>query len=816
MKPALVLPSLALAACTMFACTQHAEGQTADGSSATAQKRHHVAVETAGLVGRSDIVLERANRAPREAMPLGNGRLGAAVWSADGLTVQLNRSDTLPGRYSPGQVVVPDLERLAGASDYQGRLDLYSGVFAESGNGMRATVYVAPHQDVVVVDVHGSDPGVEQTALLHLWKPRKPRYEQWGQIGCLSEVWKDDRLPGASAQQFGSLAAITAEGKNVRVEAKDPLTIAVHFFPTQNGHFRILVGAPHYNGTQNVRNVGRASVLLAPKLSAAEQYWHSLWEHTAGIRVSSPDGVGEYMEALRTLYLFTSRAENGGRYPGSQAGVADLFSSIGDAHRWDPAGYWHWNLRMQVAANLEAGLPKLNAPYFRLYRENLPAMERWTADHWTGSAGVCLPETLRFNGNGIIFEQAGAFHKRNVLSSNCDETSAPYFNARTLSTGAEVSLWIWQHYLATNNKEFLAANFPVMLASAVFLMGYEKSGPDGLRHTNPSNAHETQWDTVDPTTDLAARTSLYDVTRRAAIVLGGDAALEAQLAEHLQTIPDYPRTQADHAVSLLTSDADRNESTVIGESYRPAQVNKNYENIGLELVWPYQLIDDQSPLFELARRTYFHRPFKMKEDWSFDPMQAAQLGLGEEVRATLLDLTQRYQSFPNGFSSWGGADGEFYVEQIGIVAATLPMTLVQEHRSIIVVAPAVPPGWTMQGTVAVRGGNRIEVESQNGSVTRLGIEAHQNGSILIRNPWPGERCLQLRNSGRDTSLCADSRGLLEIFVIAGETYSLRPASSPELLYRPFASGPAHHPKRLGPVQLGLFHQEADSIVPPLK
>ena len=55
-------------------------------------------VDVAGVIGRSDIVLGRANMDAGEALPLGNGRLGVAVWAAEGLTAQLNRADTLPER----------------------------------------------------------------------------------------------------------------------------------------------------------------------------------------------------------------------------------------------------------------------------------------------------------------------------------------------------------------------------------------------------------------------------------------------------------------------------------------------------------------------------------------------------------------------------------------------------------------------------------------------------------------------------------------------------------------------------------------------
>ncbi len=105
-----------------------------------------------------------------------------------------------------------------------------------------------------------------------------------------------------------------------------------------------------------------------------------LLAHAGLIKLTSADGSGEYMENLRNLYLYTAAAESGGRFPGSQAGIADLFSAVQDLHRWDPAAFWHWNLRMQVAANLDAGVAELNAPYFRLYRENLSNIEDWTSE----------------------------------------------------------------------------------------------------------------------------------------------------------------------------------------------------------------------------------------------------------------------------------------------------------------------------------------------------------------------------------------------------------------------------------------------------
>ncbi len=152
-------------------------------------------------------------------------------------------------------------------------------------------------------------------------------------------------------------------------------------------------------------------------------------------------------------------SKKGVEYPGSQAGIADMISAAQDEHRWDSSAFWHWNLRMQVAANIGAGLPELNATYFNLYRENLASIEQWTRENMKGLPGVCVPETMRFNGPGIEYESAW---KPAAIGRNCDANFKPYYNARTITTGAEVSLWVWQQYLVTGDRNFLAENYPLM------------------------------------------------------------------------------------------------------------------------------------------------------------------------------------------------------------------------------------------------------------------------------------------------------------------------------------------------------------------
>jgi alpha-L-fucosidase 2 len=480
-----------------------------------------------------------------------------------------------------------------------------------------------------------------------------------------------------------------------------------------------------------------------------------------------------------------------------------MLSSARDAHRWDSSAFWHWNLRMQVAANIGAGLPELNAPYFNLYRENLPAIEDWTTRYMKGRPGTCIPETMRFNGRGIEYESSW---KPISIGRDCDAGFKPYYNARTLSTGAEVSLWVWRQYLATNDRAFLAENYPVMAASARFLLAYQKMGSDGLLHTSPSNAHETQWDVTDPTTDIAAVKALYPATIKAARLLGKDPDLVRRLQKALSEIPSFPRTQAAGRRILLPPSADADGDDVIAESYLPGAKNHNAENIGLEPVWPYNLIGDTSPLFDLAKRTYEHRLFSGVADWSFDPIQAARLRLSGEVKKMLVKITERSQHSINGLANWDKRYGEFYIEQVGVVAVTLQEALVQDYDGLIRIAPAVPPGWDIEGEVYVCGKTKVDVEVRDGVVTTAVIEAGATQDFRVRNPWPGQQVDIVSGRTGAKIVKADADSILSFRGTAGTGYLLERhgASLTRRRFAPVSGTPAVTAKRLGRVQIGLF------------
>ncbi|MFI5797761.1 glycosyl hydrolase family 95 catalytic domain-containing protein [Streptomyces sp. NPDC051677] len=768
----------------------------------TAWQNGRFVVDTPNLVRRSNLVLDRANTAASEFVPLGNGTLGAAAWAANGFTAQLNRGDTFPDRKSPGWVTIPGLSRLTGASDFKSRLDLYDGTLHQSGGGMTLRAYVRADASQLVVDVSGADPGSTQTAQVKLWSSRSPSAQASGSVATLSETWTDSGTTGASGQRFGTLAGIGAGGRNVSASTPDSRTGQVTFRPNADGSFRVVVVSPGWTGgdaistTKNLLggDLTRPSADLAAGHLA---WWHNYWNTVGLIKITSADGSGEYFENMRTLYLYDIAASNRGSLPGSQAGEANLFNPSQDSQPWYPAGYWFWNLRMYMQANLSAGAFSLNSPIFNLYRSNLDNIAAWTRDHFPGRQGLCVPETMRFNGNGYY---APGWAEGNA---SCDSLITPSYNSQTVTTGAEISLWIWQTYLMTDDKSFLTQNYPLMKGAAQFLLSHAKTGSDGLLHTT-SNGHETQWAVNDPTTDVAAMQSLFPVVVSAAQTLGVDSDLVGALRSAIPKIRPLPRTDTATQTQVLDPSSDASGTTMLALSAQPTATKNNTENLGLEAVWPYSLIGDSGNQSELGRRTFTHRSYVTENDWSFDALHAARLGLGDQMRTAMTANVAKYQVFPNGMASWNAQPETPYLEQLGVNAAAIGEGLVQHYDGTLRIAPGWPSSWDVDGSVYIQHKGKAHVQIRGGTLVTVAVEAGANGNITVRNPWPGQNVMVLDGSG-GTVLSGQNGATLTIPARAGTSYLIQRPSAPttSLPFAAVSGSPATAPKSLNGRVIGL-------------
>jgi len=246
----------------------------------TAWQNGSFAQNVSGIVSRSNVVIGKVNTAATQFLPLGNGSLGVAEWAANGFTAQLNRSDTMPNRLSPGQVNIPGLSAMTSAANFVGYLDLYNGVLHESGGGMSLTAWVPAGKDELVVDVTGANPGTRQTASVNLWSGRGPTASASGSIASLAQTWVDNSQTGYSGKTFGAMAAITAGGSNVTASTSGSTQALVSFNPNSDGTYRVIVASPSWvggnaNSTASALIGGDTSASEASLLATQSAWWNN-------------------------------------------------------------------------------------------------------------------------------------------------------------------------------------------------------------------------------------------------------------------------------------------------------------------------------------------------------------------------------------------------------------------------------------------------------------------------------------------------------------------------------------------------------------
>ena len=104
--------------------------------------------------------------------------------------------------------------------------------------------------------------------------------------------------------------------------------------------------------------------------------------------------------------------------------------------------------------------------------------------------------------------------------------------------GAWLCYHLWEHYLFTGDKKFLAQAYPVMKGASEFFVDFLVKDPKtGWLVTSPSFSPEQGDETMGPTMDNQLIRALMSHTIEAAKILGNDASFAAQLASMRDQLP---------------------------------------------------------------------------------------------------------------------------------------------------------------------------------------------------------------------------------------------------------------------------------------
>jgi len=303
--------------------------------------------------------------------------------------------------------------------------------------------------------------------------------------------------------------------------------------------------------------------------------------------------------------------------------------------------------------------------------------------------------------------------------------------------GAWFCRHLWEHYLHTGDKDFLADVYPVMKGAAEFFVDFMIEEPDhGWLVVAPSNSPENAF-MRDP----------GDVTVCAGTTM--DNQMVSELFGNVIT-----------ATELLGVDADfANTLAALMEKMAPMQIGKHAQL--QEWMYDWDNPDDHhrhvSHLYGLFPGNQIS-PWRTPElfaaarnslNYRGDPATGWSMGWKVCLWARLLDGNRAYklitdQLSPAGSTGFWGKGGTypnlfdahppFQIDGNFGCAAGIAEMMLQSHDGTLHVLPSVPDRWAdgkVSGLVA-RGGFVVDIEWKDGKVTMLKVKSQLGGNLRIR------------------------------------------------------------------------------------
>jgi len=292
--------------------------------------------------------------------------------------------------------------------------------------------------------------------------------------------------------------------------------------------------------------------------------------------------------------------------------------------------------------------------------------------------------------------------------------------------GAWLCYHLWEHYLFTGDKNFLARTYPVMKSASQFFMDdLVKDSKTGWLVSSPSFSPEEGGLCIGPTMDHQIIRALMDATLASAKILGTDKKFAARLAVGRQQVaPDQIGKHGQLQEWLEDIDVPDN--------------NHRHMSPLFALYPGAEITPAQTDLFAAAKVL-----LKWRGDgstgWSYAwrmPLWA-RVGDGDFALSQFNGLLQK-RTLPNLFDLCGPfqIDGNF-----GACAGVAEMLLQSQQTQagqpdtrIIELLPALPKAWP-DGSVTglcARGGFEVDLAWHDGKLTRAVIRSKLGTPCVVR------------------------------------------------------------------------------------
>ncbi|MEV6925109.1 carbohydrate-binding protein [Dactylosporangium sp. NPDC051485] len=735
----------------------------AHGGSATAATTDHafnqgtgvLDVDYAGYLAKHDVVYNSPQTNPIYGLTVGNGKTGAMVWNAGGITGQVSGADlSEQSAYAAGTFNLNTSPALdSGSTTYQQRLSLYDGTLTTKyDNNRTVTIMGVPGSEVMGIHVDDSRTGLGSTTFdLNMWDPATvtnsadvPNLDTWRQVSTFSDASVAGFSRGqADPNGFGYTFAATVEGAGYSTSVVNGTRVRLTITPTAS--YTIWFTAASRINAANRDSVTQARNQLSAAKGAGYQTnlnnyrnaWHAFWAKSF-VQYGGAAGTGDYLENVYYLATYMIAAGGQGNYPFHF--INGVFRATQDNTKWSN-GYWYWNQRDVYNSLLASNHADLFATENTLYSRNFNALKAYTQTRY-GIDGLWTPETMGWDGNA-----------RGTINSD-------YVND-IYTTGTEAAYNMYLQYRYTNDAAYLQSTaYPYMREVVKFYQSkLSRDAGTGRYYMASSNAHETYWDVKNAITDLAAVRLIFPLTIAVSNQLGLDANLRAGWQQVLDNIEPYKVS---------------NGAWLPHDPPAPAQ-QRNGENVTSELIWPYDLTGIGAPDYTTALNSWNTRPNPYSNVWANDAIQAARLGLGDQALSGMKLMLQRYQNYPNGMTN--NTNGVF--EYLGVHLAATNESLMQSYNDKIRVFPAAPndSNFTGKFTLLAKDGFLVSSEREGNETKYVGLKSLYGKQARVVNPW-GTQEIRVRRASDNAVLATTTAAEVTFATAASTVYVVERTAKP--------------------------------------
>ena len=422
---------------------------------------------------------------------------------------------------------------------------------------------------------------------------------------------------------------------------------------------------------------------------------------------------------------------------------------------WDSKYTTNINIQMNYWAVESGNLSELSEPLTTMIKELTDQGSQVAKEHYGASGWV--------------------FHQNTDLWRTAAPMDGPTWGTFTVG-GAWLTTHMWEHYLFTQDEEYLKEIYPVMKGSVEFFMDFlvQYPGKDWLV-TNPSNSPENPpegkgykyfYDEITgmyyfttiaagSTIDMQVLKDLFSYYGSASEILGKDVDFAKKVLEARKRL----------VPSQIGKDGTLQEWT---EDY--GQMEKNHRHAShLYGLYPGKVISvNKTPeLIEPVKKV-----LELRGDGASGWSRAwktnlwARLGDGDRANKVFKGYLKE-QCFPSLFAICAR---QFQVDGSLGVAAGITEMLLQSHEGYIDLLPALPSEWAdghFDG-VCARGGFELDFSWKNKALTSLEILSKAGIPCNLKT----DKKIKVYSDGQQIKVKKLKNGIVEFKTTKGKTYTI--------------------------------------------